>query len=261
MEKPQFHLWLFDQELTALLEALDVVDAMEFSNDRELNRILGVPFKWTRFIASLIIRYARDMARSAYFEDILTDTINGIMKDATEGGLAQAVAHAKANSQNEEELLNNMKGVVTEAVRLRASDFRRRYHKQQHRMIQFGQAEDDSPEMTSVKQATARGVRPEDQAEEESLEHMVLSQIDQMIAQARESHQTRLVKRLELARLVASDRMAGMVMQDLMTKYELKQTQMQSILQDIESAVQQMGGGMLADKAQGYKRKKTGTGS
>jgi DnaJ-domain-containing protein 1 len=245
METIPFKLWLLDAELTALLEALDVINAMEFSVDRELNKITGAPFQWTKYIVSIVVKFAGGMAKGGYFEDIVTDTINGILFNAQEGGLKASIEEAKARSNSPAELLENMKGVIMQAAKMRAMDFRRKYGRQQTRMLQFGQVDGDEGDF-GISRAMDHGPRPEDHADSESLEHQVIAQLDAMIQQARATKQTRLVKRLELAKALAPDRMSGMQLPELMAKHGLKQTQVHSILQDIYAAIRQINGGELA---------------
>jgi len=216
---------------------------MKSLND-ELTAVLGADFNWTKYIANIAASRASRFTKSAIMEDIVTDVTGDILIQAKDGALAVAIAKAKEGAKTDDELLNNVKGVVMQATKFRVSDAVRWTYRQ--RAIQFSQLDPGGTRKGDSGQTfdgNSLAVAAKDETDLESYKSLLVNELGLMAQAAEWKRQTKLARRLRLAATIVPDRIDGFTLAELQEKYGVKSSAtVQAILDDIGQALARIAG-------------------
>ena len=174
--------------------------------DQELTKVFGAPKNWTSYIRSAARRMARNYSKNAAFDDIVTTIITEFFLNANKGKLGEALEKAKSNSHNEQELVENVSGVVWQATKYRAGTERKKIEYHQDFCLPFdGVCED-------------KLVIHHDDIPLEEYQELIVQELHQMAANVHE----RLAKRYLLAAKIVAERINSRdKAKELMEKYSI----------------------------------------
>lgn len=204
--------------------------------NQTLTAVLGVEYDWQHYIASITQHAASQFTKSAIFDDILTDVTADLYFAAKDGKLTVALVKAKDEAKDDAELLSNVKGVVMQATKFRASDARRKYQKRMG-VVQFSQLE-------KVEETVAQ----REQTDASEYEALLVRELDLMAQSAEWTKKpwkswAKLAKRYRLAATIVPDRLQGWGFDDLMKRHNVKSSStMAAIMDDIELALARVAG-------------------
>lgn len=209
--------------------------------NRELANVLGVDFDWQRYITVVTFGSATKFARNGVFDDIVTDVVSDLYLAAKDGKLAGALVKAKKKSNTPDELLHNVKGVVHQATKFRASDARRKWTKH-FATSQFSQLE---------KEVTAMVDSVPDRTQTDASEYvpLIVNELELMSQRVKgkrglaPEQATKIAKRLRLAAAIVPDKLEGWGFDALMERHGVKSSStMTTIMDDIGQAVARVAG-------------------
>ena len=171
--------------------------------DRELGNVLGVTYRWSDYIE-------RRVKSEANFVDNIEDMIATAIGDLVvrQEKIKPSLQKAAQNSHNEEELVNNVKGVVTIFIKYSVKNQRQRWtqSKKMPRMQQLSQFEGDiEPSYTDSETLL------------EEYESEIISRLKKCPKNC-----GRLANRYQLAIQLVPDRIRGHKIDSLMKRHNLK---------------------------------------
>lgn len=212
---------------------------MKNALNKELSKVLGVDHDWMGVITKAVNNRYRWLSKNAWIDDVVTDVSGDIIIEAQSGGLLNAVIRAKQSSKNDAELLKNITSTVQSATMYRARDAMKLRYDRNLKASQFSQMGDEV-NFSDTIEAT-----PDSSLDLDDYIKLLVDELELMATASEWMGKNRMATRLRLTKEIVVDRVYGMKLKELMTKYGISsKATMSSILDDINTAF-----GRVAQKA------------
>ena len=184
--------------------SIDTCQIIAMSCDQEFATIFGmdIPGGWTKFVDDVLIHRGTEKISGSY-DDLFNDIINGILTSCKNGGgLQQKIELVRSLSQNQDELVNKLRPVLTAAIDYRLRDFRRKDE------YKFGQEQYPANFETSYCEV------PGSEMDADDLKSMIENELDSDGSSC-----------AQLAKKIFPDRVAGFSLREICDRHGLSRGQ------------------------------------
>ena len=205
--------------------------------NEELSKVLGANHNWMEVITRAVNSKASRFSNNGIIDDVITDVSGDIILQAKDGKLSIAVIRAKQSSTTEDELLLKLKAMLSSAAMFRTRDAMKSTYNRPLRASQFSQMGDDEGDFAETVEATpeSSGIELDDYINLLVNQLELMASIEEWKVGQRGGRNS--VARLRLSKEVVVDRVNGMKLKALMSKYGITtKATMNAILEDINTA-------------------------
>lgn len=205
--------------------------------NEELSNVLGANHNWMNVITVAVGKRASKLFRNGLMDDVVADVSGDIIIHAKDGKLLEAVIRAKESSANEEELVQKLTATIVSAASYRTRDAMKGKYNRTMRASQFSQMGDGEGDFAETVEARpeSSGLELDEYTDLLVKELELMASIEEWNVQGKGRRNS--LSRLRLSKEVVVDRVQGMKLRDLMSKYGVtSKDTMNSIFMDINTA-------------------------
>ena len=207
---------------------------MTAMNDLLTGVLGGVEYNWEKHIHRVVASNMPRLARSGRLQDVITDVTSDFVLASQDGSLKETIIKAKENSEDDVQLLDNMKKVLNRGIWYRTSTaIRSGKRKKVASFSEVDQGDTDEEIANSLMDH-----RIDSDKEYLAYGDELVKELEVMATAAEWKNNHRLAKRLRLAKEMVHSRLEGKTFGELQVQFSVKGTAtMKAILDDMGQAL------------------------